>query len=221
MSARLDHLVVAARTLEEGRAWLENRLGAPLHTGGEHPTFGTHNLLLSLGSSYLEVIALNPAAPQPPRPRWFELDTPAMQRRLSAGPALIHWVAAVDQLPPDSALLSPGVLDSGVLGSEVLELTRGDNRWQLTVPADGSLPLGGVAPSLIRWHTPAPATRLPGRGVRLTRLRLGTPQPDLLRDILKRIDFTGEVATEAVEVYEARQTELRALLLTPNGPAEL
>ncbi len=216
MSARIDHLVVAARTLEEGRAWLESRLGAPLDPGGEHPTFGTHNLLLSLGSSYLEVIAVDPAAPGPPRPRWFELDTPAMQRRLSAGPALIHWVAAVDQWPPDSALR-----DSGVLNSEVLELTRGDNRWQLTVPADGALPLGGAAPSLIRWHTPSPATRLPGRGVRLERLRLGTPQPDLLRDILKRIDFAGEVATGAVEVYGAPQTELRASLLTPNGPAEL
>lgn len=36
---------------------------------------GTHNLMLRLGdSSYLEIIAINPAAPAPGRPRWFALD---------------------------------------------------------------------------------------------------------------------------------------------------
>ena len=201
MSAHLDHLVVAARTLAEGRAWLGGRLNVPLEEGGKHPDFGTHNLLLSLGSCYLEVIAVDPAAPAPGRPRWFELDTPAMQKRLRDGPALIHWVAAVPQLAP---------------GPEVLSLTRGENRWQLTVPADGSLGLGGVSPSLICWQTPSPATRLPDRGVRLERLTLGTPYPDRLRQRLTEVAFDGEV-----EVYEAPQPELRAAVLTPGGPVLL
>ena len=127
--ARLDHLVVAARTLEEGAAWLEGRLGVGLHPGGEHPAFGTHNRLLSLGESYLEVIAVNPDAPAPPRPRWFGLDTPQMRERLAHGPALIHWVAAVPGLPDHP---------------DVLALSRGENRWRLTVPASGELPGGGV-----------------------------------------------------------------------------
>lgn len=200
--ARLDHLVVAARTLEEGRAWLEGRLHCPLEPGGEHELFGTHNALLSLGpDAYLEVIAVNPQAPAPARPRWFGLDTPAMQRRLSHGPALIHWVAGVPHLPA---------------GPEVLALSRGANRWTLTVATDGHLPGGGPHPSLICWETPPPPTRLSDRGVRLGTLHLGTPDPDALRAALDTLNFTGEV-----EVHEAPQPELRAVLTTPGGPVEL
>lgn len=194
---RLDHLVVAARTLEEGAAWLEGRLGVGLQPGGEHPAFGTHNRLLSLGESYLEVIAVNPDAPAPPRPRWFGLDTPQLRERLSGGPALIHWVAAVPELPD---------------APDVLALSRGANRWRLTVPASGELPGGGVEPSLIVWDTPAPPTRLPDSGVRLLKLRLGTPDPGSLRATLDALNFVGEV-----EVYEAPQPELSAQLETPYG----
>ena len=199
--ARLDHLVIAAHTLEEGAAWLEARLGVPLQPGGEHPAFGTHNRLLSLGAAYLEVIAVDPAAPAPPRPRWFGLDTPQLRARLASGPALIHWVAAVPDLPerPD-----------------VLPLSRGENRWRLTVPENGELPGGGVEPSLIVWDTPAPPTRLPDAGVRLLTLRLGTPDPDALRERLSALNFAGEV-----EVYGAPQPELSAQLETPGGGVTL
>ena len=44
----LDHLVVAARTLDEGEAWLKTRLRRDLVPGGAHPGFGTHNRLLRL-----------------------------------------------------------------------------------------------------------------------------------------------------------------------------
>ena len=53
---------------------------------------GTHNLVLKLGDSlYLEVIARNPKAPQPGRPRWFGLD-----RNRSTG--LRTWVARTDDI---------------------------------------------------------------------------------------------------------------------------
>ncbi|GBF06919.1 glyoxalase I/dioxygenase superfamily protein [Deinococcus aerius] len=207
MTAHLDHLVVAARTLEEGRAWLEGRLNVPAQPGGEHERFGTHNVLLSLGpAAYLEVIAVNPQAPAPERPRWFGLDTPEMRERLEDGPLLIHWVARVPDL--DGLDLAPF--------GEPLDLARGENRWTLTVPGDGSLPGGGVRPSLIRWHTPSPPTRLPDAGVRLLTLRLGTPDPDGLRNVLNTLNLVGEV-----EVYEAPQPELVAMLETPEGPVTL
>lgn len=200
--ACLDHLVVAARSLAEGRDWLEGRLGVKLQPGGEHEPFGTHNALLSLGpDEYLEVIAVDPAAPAPRRARWFSLDDPAMRARLEAGPALIHWVAQVDILPPDQ---------------EALDLSRGENRWTLTVPTDGQLPQGGVEPSLITWHTPPPPTRLMDQGIRLAVLRLGAPDPDRLRVQLNQLHFSGPL-----EVYEAAQPVLEATLDTPSGPVTL
>ncbi|EYB68449.1 hypothetical protein DEIPH_ctg023orf0038 [Deinococcus phoenicis] len=203
MTSTLDHLVIAARTLPEGRAWLEGRLGVSMHPGGGHEHFGTHNALLSLGpDAYLEVIAVDPAAPAPGRPRWFGLDTPEVRGLLEDGPRLLHWLARVP------GLAGPDLTPFG----EALELSRGENRWTLTVPDDGRLPGGGVVPSLIAWHTLPPPTRLPDVGVRLESLTLGTPDPDGLRSLLDRLNFVGEV-----EVREAPQPELSALLVTPDG----
>src|SRR5438270_709897 len=59
--AVLDHLVVAAATLEEGEDYVETRLGARPLRGGRHVAMGTHNSLLKLGEkTYLEVIAIDP-----------------------------------------------------------------------------------------------------------------------------------------------------------------
>lgn len=159
----VDHLVVAATTLAEGVRWVEERVGVPLEPGGRHDVFGTHNRLLSLGPDcYLEVIAVDPEAPEPSRPRWFELDTGDMRARLAAGPALVHWVVRVPSLAGET---------------DVVELRRGSNEWAITVPADGRMPLGGLAPSCILWRTPPPSTMLPDRAIRLLELRLSTTDP--------------------------------------------
>src|ERR1700693_1602747 len=86
----LDHLVVTSPTLAAGVKWVEETLGVMAQTGGDHPRMGTHNALLRLGDqTYLEVIAPNPTAPTPDRPRWFELDRVAPD----ATPRLATWVA--------------------------------------------------------------------------------------------------------------------------------
>jgi hypothetical protein len=163
----LDHLIVAARTLEEGAAWVEARLGAAMAGGGKHALMGTHNRLLRLDAGrYLEVIAIDPHAPDPGRPRWFELDTPSMGRRLEDGPALIHWVERVDDLE--------AALGDDAASVEILELSRGPYRWRMGVPRDGGLPRGGRSATLIQWlgglH---PWGALPETGVRLSEFRPG------------------------------------------------
>ena len=60
---------------------------------------GTHNSLLKLGERcYLELIAIDPEAAAPARPRWFDLDRPAMRALLAQQPRLIHWVARTDDI---------------------------------------------------------------------------------------------------------------------------
>lgn len=194
----VDHLVVAATTLEEGVRWVEARVGAALLPGGRHEAFGTHNALLSLGpESYLEVIAVDPDAPPPARPRWFELDTSAMRLRLAAGPALVHWVVRVESLAG---------------AADVIELRRGSNAWALTVAPDGRMPLGGLAPSRILWRTPPPSTLLPDSGIRLVELRLSMAAPDALASQLADVDGPMEI----VEGPPA----LAATLTVPSGPGK-
>ena len=92
---QLDHLVIAARTLEEGADFIAAKLGIEMTGGGAHPLMRTHNRLLNLwGGAYLEVIAVDPdaAAIETPRPRLFALDNLAQRERLEAGPQLVHWV---------------------------------------------------------------------------------------------------------------------------------
>lgn len=158
----LDHIVVAARTLGEGAAWVQSRLGVSPVPGGKHPTMGTHNSLLSLGPGrFLEVIAVDPDAPSPQRPRWFELDTPAMRQRLAKSPGLIHWVECTVDLE--------AALEDYPVPVDITPFTRGDYRWRMALTPDGSIPDGGSSPTLIQWEGAHPAEALPDAGVRLVR----------------------------------------------------
>jgi hypothetical protein len=75
ITSHLDHITVTASSLREGADWVQNALGVIPQAGGEHPRMDTHNLLMRLSeSTFLEIIAINPAAPAPSRPRWFDLD---------------------------------------------------------------------------------------------------------------------------------------------------
>ena len=167
----VDHLVVAARTLDEGARWLEAKLGVAPVPGGKHPLMGTHNRLLKLGPRvYLEVIAIDPEAPAPGRPRWFSLDSEEMTKRLDRGPALIHWVESTDDIERDLRRVPDDI--------EILATSRGPYRWRIGVPADGHLPCGGRVATLIQWEGEAhPAEALPESGCRLVALepREGAP----------------------------------------------
>src|SRR5437867_13248623 len=93
--SQLDHIVVTAASLEAGVAYVRRELGVAPQAGGEHARMGTHNCLLKLGEKlFLEVIAANPGAPHPGRPRWFQLDEPESIK----APRLATWVAHCDDV---------------------------------------------------------------------------------------------------------------------------
>lgn len=174
--ALFDHLAVAAQSLEEGAAFVEQLLGVAMVPGGEHPLMGTYNRLLSLGpDAYLEMIAINPTAPAPDHPRWFDLD------RFTGAPHLRSWVVQVPDLEAAQALAPEG-------SGSPLDLARGDLRWRMAVPSSGVLPFDGVFPALIEWQGAAhPAPRLPDHGIRLRSIRLTHPRAGELRDALAPI----------------------------------
>ncbi|MBV7486429.1 VOC family protein [Bordetella sp. BOR01] len=210
MQTLLDHLAVAAPSLAIGADYIEHTLGVRPQPGGAHPRMGTHNLLLRLGESiYLEVIAPDPAAPPPQRPRWFELD------RLAAdsAPRLATWVARTDDIAAASKAC-------GGQAGQVEPMTRGALSWRITIPADGSLPGDGVAPTLIQWDaSPHPATRLDDLGCTLQALHLFHPDPAGIRATLEAIAFAGPVEIHALPADAVPY--LQAHIRTPRGPRML
>ncbi len=201
---RIDHLAIVSRTLAEGVAYVEDTLGIVMAGGGQHPTMGTHNRLLGMGDVYLEVIAVDPSLPTPPRPRWFDMD------QFAGPPLLANWVMACDDLEAGLALCPPG---SGV----PMELARGDLRWTMAVPADGRLPYDGAFPALIEWQCDRHPTQvLPDSGLRLTRLEIAHPEAKALRVALGRLTTDPRIM-----VIEGPAKVLRAEFSTSFGPRRL
>lgn len=192
MHTVIDHLAIGAATLEDGAAWVAQRLGVAPQGGGRHPRMGTHNRLLRLGKGqYLEVIAVDPDAPPPDRPRWFGLDDPAVQARLAERPRLLGWIARTDTLAEARA-----AADDPDLFGPAEEMSRGSLSWRITIRPDGASPAGGALPSLIQWPEGAhPCDALPEVGCRLESLTLHHPRPEMVRETLSRILFVaGPVA---------------------------
>jgi hypothetical protein len=188
---RIDHIAVAAETLAEGVSVVEEALGVSLAAGGQHPLMATHNRLLGLGGLYLEVISVDPDAPAPDRPRWFNLDN------FTGAPRLSNWIAACDDL---DAMLAALPQDLG----RPLSLSRGNLRWRMAVPDSGQLPFDDAFPALIQWEGSAhPAGRLQDSGLRLSRLEIAHPEAAAIRSALaphlgdSRVVFT-DGATKAM-----------------------
>jgi Glyoxalase-like domain len=178
VSAAIDHLVVAAASLDQGVDWCEQVLGVTPAPGGQHVGMGTHNRLLSIGSAafpktYLEIIAIDPAAPKPKRPYWFGLDQPALQARLRQGPKLVHAVARCDALDAMLARLAGLGVDAGRALAAERANANGVLRWRIAVREDSQLLHGGALPTLIEWGEQHPSAMLPASPVGLTALSLG------------------------------------------------
>jgi len=200
VTPRIDHLVVAARTLDEGVAWCETALGATPGPGGEHPLFGTHNRLLKLdyGSDkppYLEIIAINPDA-TPTRgagfKRWFDLDDAALRTRLAQdGPQLVHWVASVPDIEAALAALQAIGIQRGPVVSASRETAHGLLQWRISVRDDGQRLFNGVLPTLIQWGSTHPTQHMPASGITLRQLRLRHAGAAGLRAALQALGLEG------------------------------
>ncbi|MBV7410483.1 VOC family protein [Maritimibacter sp. DP1N21-5] len=207
MLARLDHLVVTTPALDKGVALVETTLGQPMDGGGDHVAMGTHNRLLSLGpEEYLEVIAVNPVATAPGRPRFFDLDTPRSEARLT------NWVLRVPNLGSALAVAPPGM-------GQGTALSRGAYSWRMAVPPDGKLPFDGLFPSLIQWDGAHPGPDIPEAGLRLLSLTLHHPDALALAKALAPF-LTDPTLRDRVRVVEG-PLSMTARIDTPDGGRDL
>ena len=210
MGNRIDHFTIGAESLAQGVAAMKEALGVEVPRGGKHEAMSTHNCVMQAGNeSFFELISIDPDAPDPGRSRWFTLDDPATQIRLSERPRALCWVVHTDDL---DGVIANSPIELG----EVVKFTRGDRSWRLTVPDDGSLAEDGLVPAFIEWSPgPHPSTGQQDLGIRLSKVKLFHPSPDELTSIMKAlaIDHLAEVSQG--------EKSLKFELQTPKGTVSL
>jgi hypothetical protein len=188
----IDHIVIGAEYLDKAKFQIETLLDAEFCGGGKHPLMATHNSLLKLQENiYMEVISIDPdalpASGAAGRPRWFSLDSEVTRAKLNQTPQPLCWVLSV-------ANIETAKLRCGYDPGEIIEVTRDDLKWRLTVPKDGSLIEEGVLPSLIEWPAGRnPADQMPESKITLNRLLLSHPHPNEIRAILLKLGVDGPV----------------------------
>ena len=182
MKAKIDHLVIGADNLISGTNFLEKKLNTKLLPGGEHKVMGTHNKLLKLQTEiYLEVIANNPNVESPSHPRWFSLDELETKNKIKKSPRSLCWILAIENI-------YDAVKNSGYNPGKIVELSRGDLEWKVTVPTDGKLIENGVLPFLIEWPKNIhPSKNLTDSSVSLNKILLIHPEPDYIKNILNNL----------------------------------
>jgi hypothetical protein len=204
-SARIDHLIYAAPSLELGVARVEALTGIYPVPGGSHPGRGTRNALIALGpDSYLEIMAPDPAQPPPAIPRPFGMD--AMDE-----PHLVGWVAKASDIERTVAQARTAGIDLGAIVA--MSRRRPDGvllSWRLTLTSSP----GGPIPSFIDWGaSPHPSSTAP-KGARLLRLQIETRRPQDYQHVATSLHLP-------VTIVASDHEALVATLATPRGIVEL
>lgn len=204
--AEIDHIVIGARTLEEGARYVEDLLGVKPSKGGAHPGAGTHNMLLGMGANcYIEIIAPDPAQPDPPHPRPFDLDEGAMRTMLEAEPRLIAYVVSTPALDAVIARLGPSH------AGEIKSMSRGTLSWRMAFPPQRQ-DMNNIIPPLIQWEGERAARHIRDSGWRLTSLEAEHPEMQAVRSAL---DARG--LSDAVKLRQSPHPRLIAHLRHRDG----
>ncbi len=226
MQTQIDHLVVAAHSLDQGVQWCEATLGITPGTGGEHPQYGTHNRLFKIATpawpmAYCEIIAIQPGAKGPANPRakrWFDLDNPALRAAVAEQPRLVHFVANTGDLRAARIALSALDIERGPGMPASRHTRKGTLHWQITVREDGQRLFDGCLPTLIQWGKPEdeeplrlhPRKSLPRSKVSLDSITIRHPSAAKLQAAYAALGLESVTITEG-------PANLSATLKTPKG----
>ncbi len=198
----IDHLVYATPDLDATIDQIEQLLGVRAAIGGQHPTWGTRNALLSLGPrAYLEIMGPDPSQPDPNEPRPFGID-----RMLK--PRLVTWVARTDDMQSVIEAAKRQGLDLGELQER--SRTKPDGtvlKWTMTDLSKNRE--DGVIPYFINWgDSPHPAVSSP-KGCRLIKLEAFHPDARRANDLLRSLEIDFQIRNGSVA--------LRATIDSPRG----
>jgi len=215
--AVIDHLVYAVADLAAAIDWFEEATGVRPAVGGSHDGMGTHNALVSLGECYLELIAPDPAQPDPPSsglPRPFGIDDVLAPG--GPGASLVGFAVR----PADGETIDDIgdlMFDAGTDPGPVVDMSRlspaGDRlAWRLTFPSEATVPF------LIDWgDTPRPNVTQPG-GLELDDFAIVHPRPF---DVLGIVVALGLDITVTAPDSNDDSPGLRATVSADGGELDL
>ena len=173
----IDHFMYAVPSLEEGIAWAMETFDAAPAYGGEHLGMGTRNALLSLGNTYLEIIAPDPAQ-----------DLSAnMGGRFAAmrSGGLVTWAARGDLTAIAGLLRAHDIVCRGPSRTQRKAADRKVLVWELLFPSAPQF--GPCMPFFIDWlECPHPADTNPVGG-QFKELALTLPEPGELEALLAEL----------------------------------
>ena len=146
---KIDHFVFGANTLSEGSNAIKNILDEDLSEINTHETMGTHNRVISLGSNYLEIIALDPKNQNANNNTWFNLSDKIYREKFLKIPKLISFVISSDDL------------SSSIFFEKEFFVSRNKYKWFFKKPNFEYLNKNNFTninffPSLINWQSVSP-----------------------------------------------------------------
>ena len=146
---KIDHFVFGANTLSEGSNTIKKILDEDLSEINTHESMGTHNRVISLGSNYLEIIALDPKNLNANSNTWFNLSDKIYREKFLKNPKLISFVISSDDLS-SSIFFERGFL-----------VSRNKYKWFFKKPnfeylSKNNFTNTNLFPSLINWQSVSP-----------------------------------------------------------------
>jgi hypothetical protein len=182
-SLMVDHVVIGVPDLDDAAATLLVRHGLIAAPGGRHPRFGTVNRIVPLGTSYLELVAVDDAdaAADSPFGTWVG--------EMAAGRAAWGWALRTTDIEATASRLGLDLTPGERVRADGVRLSwrlagvpgdRGDYGRPFFIQWDDGTPLPGEAevphPA---GHTTLAELRVSGEGLDTW---LGGPVPQVLVD---------------------------------------
>ena len=150
---KIDHFVFGANTLSEGSNTIKKILDEDLSEINTHESMGTHNRVISLGSNYLEIIALDPKNQNANSNTWFNLSDKIYREKFLKTPKLISFVISSDDL------------SSSIFFQKEFFVSRNKYKWFFKKPNfeylnKNNFTNTNLFPSLINWQSVSPLNEM-------------------------------------------------------------
>jgi len=210
--ARIDHLVIAGTNVDTEVARIAALTGVTCGRGGQHHLWGTHNWLASLGTSFLEVIGVDPEQPEPAQPRPFGID--------DMDPSAPFSMVTFAIQPSDDQTAEELVSGCKAAGFDPGPLTAGQRQtpdgqtltWRLTSPS--ALHHDGLVPFILDWGATAHPSTTTTPGLAIKSLVVEHPNPAPITELYASVGLD-------VAVHEGPAAAIRLEVDSPKGPVWL